>query len=226
MTLRKVFSFARPLLTLLALFGAFAGVASAEPQLTVKSDDPLPLTLKENTPVTWTLHYKDVNGDRIKSKTMTLTPPDGKGIKVDGKSIGDDTKNGVDITWSAKLDEPGAYRAVFIVSTVGGSAQYPAPDAPEYRFTVENLLIKWGIFAGGVFIGLLFLPFLTYQIFRSMNQRGDPSGAARLALMIGILLCGGLFVYLFASVYGSLAYIGGIIIALALIVSVLTQRRG
>ncbi|MBC8135053.1 MAG: hypothetical protein H8F28_04095 [Fibrella sp.] len=199
-------------------------VFAAEPTLETKSGDPLPVSVKQNDPETFTLVFKDADGDRIKSALMKLKTPSGES-QINGTNVSNDTTSGVDVTWSAKMSEPGTYTATFIVSSTDGEVLYPAQGQDPYRFTVENLPIKWGIFAGGTVVSLLFLPYLTYVLFRSMNQRGDPSGAARGALLLGILLSAALFIFLFAGPYGPLAFGIGIIAALAGIVMVLTQKR-
>lgn len=199
-------------------------VFAAEPTLETKSGEPLPVSIKQNDPETFTLVFKDADGDRIKSALMKLKTPSGES-QIVGKNVSNDTTGGVDVTWAAKMNEPGTYTATFIVNSADGEVLYPAQGQDPYRFTVENLPIKWGIFAGGTVVSLLFLPYLTYVLFRSMNQRGDPSGAARGALLIGILLSAALFIYLFAGPYGPLAFGIGIIAALAGIVMVLTQKR-
>lgn len=198
---------------------------AAEPTLETKSGDPLPVSVKENEPPTFTLVFKDADGDRIKSAVMKVRTPGGQEVPINGKNTSNDTTSGVDVTWSGKMNEPGTYTATFIVTSTDGEVLYPAQGQEPYRFTVENLPIKWGIFAGGTVVSLLFLPYLTYVLFRSMNQRGDPSGAARGALLLGILLSAALFIFLFAGPYGPLAFGIGIIAALAGIVMVLTQKR-
>lgn len=198
---------------------------AAEPTLETKSGDPLPVSVKQNDPQSFTLVFKDADGDRIKSAVMKLKTPSGTDSQINGKNTSNDTASGVDVTWGAKMNEPGTYTATFIVTSTDGEVLYPAQGQEPYRFTVENLPIKWGIFAGGTVVSLLFLPYLTYVLFRSMNQRGDPSGAARGALLLGILLSAALFIFLFAGPYGPLAFGIGIIAALAGIVMVLTQKR-
>lgn len=204
----------------------FGGTAfAAEPTLETKPADPLPTTVKQNDPVTFTLVFRDEDGDRIKSSVMRLKTPSGVETVVNGKNISNETASGVDVTWDAKMNEPGKYSATFIVSSADGDVIYPAQGQVPHQFSVENLPTKWGIFAGGTLVSLLFLPYLTYVLFRSLNQRGDPSGAARGALLLGILLSAALFIYLFAGAYGPIAFIGGIIAGLAGIVMVLTQKR-
>lgn len=200
-------------------------VFAAEPTLETKNTDPLPVSVKQNDPQSFTLVFKDADGDRIKSAVMKLKTPSGTDSQINGKNVSNDTASGVDIVWGAKMNEPGTYTATFIVSSTDGEVIYPAQGQEPYRFTVENLPIKWGIFAGGTVVSLLFLPYLTYVLFRSMNQRGDPSGAARGALLLGILLSAALFIFLFAGPYGPLAFGIGIIAGLAGIVMVLTQKR-
>jgi methionine-rich copper-binding protein CopC len=219
----------RNLFNVLALLVALVSVATyaraAEPTLTVKDTDPLPPTVRQNSVKTFTLRFRDGDGDRASKAVMVLKTPDGS-ANLPGKAQAGDTTAGVDVTWDVKPTALGEYTASFTVTGSDGNVvTYPASDQEPYKFVVESPLVKWGIFAGGLLVGLGFLPFLVYQLFRSMNRRGDPSGAARGALLVGILLCGALFIYLFASFYGVLAFGIGIIGALAGIVMVLTQRR-
>ena len=106
----------------------------------------------------------------------------------------------------------------------GQTARYPADANVFYSFSVESLVTKLVILGVGLLVGLLFVPFLFYVLFRAMNRRGDPSRAARVGLLLGILACTALFIYLFASFYGPLVYVLGGVVALALLVVVLTRR--
>src|SRR5687767_3427247 len=82
-------------------------VFAAEPTLTTKDGaDPLPTTVKQNDPVTFTLMFKDADGDRIKSSIMRLKTPSGEETVVNGKNISNETASGVDVTWDAKMNEP------------------------------------------------------------------------------------------------------------------------
>lgn len=218
----KVFSF---VFALVAAFYAATGAFAAEPTLTTKDSDPLPVTVKQNEPLSFILVFKDADGDRIKSSTMQITTPDGTTTPVPGKNISNDTANGVDVAFQTKAGGFGKYKVRFIVSSTDGEVLYPPRDQPEYEFSVENLWIKIGIFVGGLLVCLAGLPMLVYQVSRSMNRSGDPANAARGGLLLGVLMCGALFIYLFASFLGAIAIGIGIIGALAGIVTVLTQRR-
>ena len=198
---------------------------AAEPTLTTKEAEPLPATVKQNDPTTFTLVYKDADGERIKNSTLRLKTPSGTESVISGKNVSNDTASGVDVTFDAKMNEPGTYTATFIVSSVKGDVLYPAQGQAPYQFSVENLPIKIGIFVVGLIVALLGLPFMVYQVSRSMNRSGDPANAARGGLLLGVLMCGALFIYLFASFLGALAIGIGVIGALAGIVMVLTQKR-
>lgn len=218
---------ARPLFLAIVLFSAmlFAPkLFAAEPTLTTVESAPLPLTMQENSVKTFTLQFKDSDNDRITKSVMTLKTPQGTAT-LPGKVAPGDTAAGVYVNWDIKASGAGEYIAFFTVTGAdGNTARYPAEDGDPYKFVVQNPLIQWGIFGGGVLVGLFFLPFLVYALSRSMNQRGDPTKAARGALLLGILMCGGLFIWLFAGAYGPLAFGIGIIGALALIVMVLTRK--
>lgn len=217
----KVFS------SLLAAFAALlmaCGAFAAEPTLTTKDAEPLPATLKQNEAGHFVLVFKDADNDRIKSAVLRLTTPGGEST-INGKWTSNDTASGVDVSFDAKMSEPGQYKARFVVSSADGDVSFPAQDAPPYGFAVENLPIKIGIFVAGLLVALAGLPFMVYQISRSANKNGDPSGAARGALLLGILASAALFIYLFAASLGPLAIAIGVVAGLAGIVTVLTQKR-
>ena len=219
----KVFNILAGILAVLFLA---AGNALAQGTLKQIEADPLPASVREGTAQSFRLQFRKASGARIKTAVLSLDSPSGTGAKINGTAVTQDTAAGSDIKWNAKLNEPGTYKATFIVTDGDGdTTTYPTKDEEAYKFTVENLWIKVAIFAVTVLVGLLFLPFLVYTIFRSMNQRGDPSGAARGGLMIGILICGAVFIWDFASFLGPLAFGIGILIALVGIVMVLTQKR-
>ena len=218
----RVFSVLGAVLAAVICCGA---VLAAEPTLTTKEAEPLPATVKQNDAVTFKLVFKDAEGDRIRSSVMRLKTPSGAESVINGKNVSNDTTNGVDVTFEAKMNEPGQYTPTFIVSSVDGDVTYPAQGQAPYQFSVENLPIKIGVFVVGLLVGLAFLPMLVYQLFRSLNRGGDPSGAARGGLLVGILMCGALFMSLFASFLGVYAYGIGAIGALTGIVMVLTQKR-
>ena len=211
-----------------ALAACVLCVSTAFAQATLKpiESDPLPATVKQGQKTSFRLTFRKTTGGRIKSAVMSVSTPDGQDAKVNGTIVGDDTANGVDIKWDAKFDAPGTYTPRFIVTDgEGDTTTYPAPEQEPYRFTVDNLMINVGIFAGTLLVGLVFLPWLVYTLSRSMNQRGDPSGAARSGLLIGILACGAVFCWRFYSFLGPLAIAIGVIGALAGLVLVLTNKR-
>ncbi len=214
------------LLAAAALLTLGAGAArAAEPVLEAVD---LPTSIKEKTKVTLRLRYTDKDGDRPtkalfvdRSASASST---GTEIDVTRKGAGD-PETGIILEWDVSSLEVGSHRSYFeVTNETGQTARYPQNDQEFYGFTVESLVVKIGIMIAGMVVGLAFLPFLVYVLSRSLNKRGDPSRAARGGLLIGILACGALFIYLFASFYGALAYAIGVIAALALAVIVLTRR--
>jgi len=215
----KVFSFSCACLVALLLLVA---PAFAEP--TLVPIDTLPTSIQENATQTFRFRYRDPNGDRIRKATFTDRASSAT-TKIPATILPtDDTSKGVEIDWTVKSLEAGEHHSEFTVETAAQTVRYPLKPEDTYDFGVEKMMVKWAIFAGGVLVGLMFLPFLVYALSRSMNQRGDPTKAARGALLLGILMCGALFIWLFAGTFGFIGVIIAAIAALALIVMVLTRR--
>lgn len=171
------------------------------------------------------LQYTDPDGDRPRKAQFIDESPAGTVSKDLTRLDGNNFRGGVPLVWEVRGFEPGAHRAYFLVTDAEGqTTRFPPSPDQFYTFKVESLGTKWGIMAAGLVVGLLFVPFLVYVLARSLNRRGDPSRAARVGLLFGILACCALFIYLFASFYGPLAYAIGGIAALALLVIVLTRR--
>ena len=218
------------LITLTALLAAVLGMGgttaalAAPPTLTEPPGAALKGVYRAGQSYTLTLVFKDPDGDRPR-RVKFIDQSDAGNVEVDGRIGPGDPQTGVNIDWNVRGFAPGGHRAYFAVTgTDGNTARYP-PDPNEfYTFAAENLVTKWVIMGAGLLVGLLFLPFLVYVLARSMNRRGDPSRAARVGLLLGILACCALFIYLFASTYGPLTYVMGGIAALALLVIVLTRR--
>ena len=217
----------------LAAFAAVLGVllstaAAARAAQPVLEPIDLPNSIRERSKATLRLRYTDRDGDSpVKAQFIDRSASSssaGTEVDVTRKGAGD-PETGLVLEWDVSNLEVGSHRSYFeVTNDTGEVVRYPANDQEFYGFTVESLTVKLGIMAGGLVVGLVFLPFLVYVLARSMNKRGDPSRAARVGLLIGILACGALFIYLFASFYGPLVFAIGIIASLALAVIVLTRR--
>lgn len=214
------------LLALAGLCGLAPAQTGASPTLAPVAEEGLPKTYRAGSRYTLRLRYTDPNGDPVRKNQALFIDegPSGR-IETPASRISGDTASGATIEWDINGFEQGAHKTRFEVTNQARKmTRYPEDPAEFYEFVGESLTLKWGIMAGGAVVLLLFLPFLVYVLARSMNRRGDPSKAARVGLLIGILACAGLFIYLFASFYGPLAFGIGIIAALALFVLVLTRR--
>lgn len=221
--LRKALYFTYTVLMLLV--AGTAPTLAAPPSLSEYPDAPLPNVFQTSKTYTLRLRYADQEGDRpIKAQFIDESAAGSNAL--DRKSIdGTDYRNGVPIVWEIRGFEQGAHRGYFLVtSTDGQSARYPPAPDQFYTFVVESLVTKWIIMGVGLLVGLLFVPFLVYVLARSLNRRGDPSRAARVGLLIGILACCALFLYLFLTFYSPLVLAIGVVAGLALLIVVVTRR--
>lgn len=187
-------------------------------------DRDLPKVVRAGQKYVLQLKFTDADGDRPKRATFFDKAPSAT-VTTPGTIGTGNPKDGIVITWDINGFEQGGHQTYFEVQGSDGNiARYPAEQTVFYEFVAEALATKIGIMAAGAAVGLVFLPFIVYVLARSLNRRGDPSRAARVGLLIGILACAALFIVLFASFYGVLAWAIGIVAGLALLVLVLTRR--
>ena len=197
---------------------------AAPPSLSQVTGNELPGVYQAGRPYTLSLIFTDADGDRPRKASFVDESPAGTQT-IEGRIGSGDPRAGVTIEWPVRGFAGGGHRAYFEVrDSAGQVARYPATAGEPYSFVAENVLTKWIILGAGLLVGLMFVPFLAYVLTRSLNRSADPSRAARTSLLLGILACCALFIYLFASVYGPLAYIIGGLAALALLIVVLTRR--
>lgn len=182
--------------------------------------------VRQGTPVSVNVTYKQAAGDAPKSVKMIVQTPGGETLTVQpGTPPTGDAAQGVDAAFTLKPENAGIYRYHFeAASETGESARLPATAADDYQFNSVSLVSKYVIFAVGLLVALAFLPFVVYVAARSLNKRGNPAAAARVALLIGILASFGLFLYLFFTVYGALGSVIAAVAALAFIIVLLTRK--
>ncbi len=221
-------SFARlaaaPLLLALVFLGVLP-LRAAPPSLNQLGGSELPGVFRAERPYTLSMVFTDADGDRPKRARFIDRSDAAGNLTVDGRVGPGDPRSGVVIEWPVRGFAQGGHRAYFeVTGSDGKTARYPAEPSEFYSFAAESLIPKLVILGVGLLVGLLFVPFLFYILFRAMNRKGDPSRAARVGLLLGILACTALFIYLFASFYGPLVYVLGGVVALALLAVVLTRR--
>ena len=178
-------------LTLLTLsLSAFA----APPALSPASE--LPTSVVPGHSYVFHLNYKQIEGDPPAVMQMVVDTPYGQAVQKAQKPAGDPAA-GEDISWDFSPQQSGQYQYHFdVTSATGGVARYPASSG-ELTFESPSPYVKYIVLAVGLVIALFFLPFVVYMIARAANKRSDPSAAARIALLIGILAFCGLAWYLF-----------------------------
>lgn len=207
-------------LTLLCL----AISAFAAPQLKSIPTQPLPGgEVKPGEPQTFSLTYQ---GDPPTALTLVMQTPGGDTVRVPTRASGGDPATGVVVSWPYTPTESGTYRYHF-EATAGdlGSVRYPASPENDPQFVSPSLVTRYVILIVGLLVALLFLPFVVYVAARSLNKRGDPAAAARIALLLGVLASLGLYLYLFMSVYGALGDAIAAIGALAVLIVLFSRRR-
>lgn len=212
--------FAQALLVLFLLGVAGTPTQAAPPQLSEDASKPLEGVYQTRKRYTVRVLFADADGDRPRTTVFSDESPGGGRVEfTQAQVVSSGNRGEYTITWDIPGLAEGGHKAEFIVTgTDGNTARL------RYSFVVENLVTKWVIMGVGLLVGLLFVPFLVYVLARAVNRRGDPSRAARVGLLFGILAGAALFIYLFASFYGLLTYAIGGVAALALLVVVLTRR--
>lgn len=206
------------------LVGGIGTTYAAAPKLSEITGQELQDLYQTGRTYTIRLRYSDADGDRPRSAQFIDESPTAGRIPKNAKVETVDDQN-FDLIWEIRGLEQGPHHAYFIAQdTEGNAVRYPADTGQFYDFRVEAPATRWIIMGVGLIVGLLFLPFLVYVLARSLNRRGDPSKAARVGLLFGILASAALFIYLFTATYGPIAYAIGGIAALALLVLVLTRR--
>ena len=174
---------------------------------------------------TFEVQYSDSDGDAPQSVDLVLQTPGGI-VREHAADLSGDPTKGIPVTWTYTPENSGTYTFHFeAVSTTGQTARFPANAANDYQFSSVSPLTKIMIFAAGLLVALLLLPFVIYVAARSINRQGDPAAAARVGLLIGVLASLGLYIYLFAGDYGVLGDFIASIAALAVLVVLFSRRR-
>lgn len=207
-------------LSMLTLLPAFAQEAKMEPVGQLES------SYQAGQRYTIRMRYTDPDDEPVqKAKALFIDESSAGRVEYPATAVeGADVTKGVTIVWDLNKLAQGSHKAHFSVSAGGKTVRYPTNPEEFYTFGVEALGTKFIILGIGLLVGLAGVPFIVFFLSRSMNPRGDPSNAARVGLLFGILACCALFIYLFANVYGPLVWailVVGIIAAAIL----MTRRR-
>jgi len=189
----------------------------SEPQFKLKSD------YEPDKPYTMRLEYTDKDGDRIKSAQFINETP--TRVSFDFKSTEGSVENGATLIWNINGFEKGAHSGYFEVKTATGkTTRYPEDATKMYTFSVSSVSDKWLKAGIGIVVCLFAIPFLFYLIARSLNKQGNPSSAARLGIILGILGATAVFLITFFGTYDWMVLGLGGLAALAIIIIILTRR--
>lgn len=192
----------RVLLALVAGLLLFAPVRAQDPVIEeLGGAQSLPRSFEVDKPYSISLRYTDPKGDQVRAKNAIMTDQGPSGTtNIPAKSVTGDPQTGAIITWEVNKLGQGAHSARFSVKNESNiTTYYPKDGETKYEFAVESLTTKIIIFVVILLIALLALPLIIYLISRAINPRGDPSKAARMGLLLGIVSCFAAFVLMFFS---------------------------
>jgi hypothetical protein len=211
--------------TLLAVLALILPVFAQDPALKelAQPDFKLRSDYEPGKPYSVRLEYTDKDGDRIKSaKFINDTPTN---VSFDFKSMEGSVENGATLIWQINGFEKGAHSGYFeVVNATGKKTRYPEDITKFYTFSVSSVSDKWLKAGIGIVVCLLAIPFLFYLVARSVNKQGNPSSAARLGIILGVLAATAVFLVTFFGTYDwmVLGLVG--LFALTLIIIALTKR--
>jgi len=206
------------LLGMVCLVAILPAFAQGKPSL--KEDEGYPIQAVYQTKKSYVLRVRYTGPEDASPEEITMIdkPRDGSPVTTRGKMTGTNFPSGVLVEFPVSF-EAGAHEVEFRVKTdSAGTATF------SKSFKVKDLTTDWIIMGVGLLVGLLAIPFISYNIARTVNRAGDPPKAARVGFIVGILASVGLFLYLFAQTYGVLGIAIAAVAGLALIVGVFARR--
>jgi hypothetical protein len=220
----------RSLAACLLALAAVSPALAAPPTLAPDQSQWLPATLGTGKTAVVRLQYKDADGDAPSRATMTLTPSGGDGspatIPATDASKQGDAAQGLLLEFPLRVESAGTYKVSFLVgSSADEPVRYPTEPANDPVITVESPWMKLGLLIGGILICILGMPLVFFMVSRAINPRGEPTVAARLGLLAGLMLGYLLFAYLYWAALGPLYIAAALVGVLVLMVLVFVARR-
>jgi hypothetical protein len=209
----------------LVLLCLCAGLAAAKsPTLKPSPNAAFPGEVQSGSTASFALIYRQEAGDPPTGLKMVIDTPSGE-VTIPVSPPGGDPTTGIPVEWTYAPKDSGVYKYHFeATSSTGEFARYPLNPEEDLQFVASSIFTRYIILAVGLVVGLVFLPFVVYVGTRSVNRTGNPTSAARVALMIGVLASYALFCYLFYTVYSITMLIVCGVAAVALVVVLFTRK--
>jgi hypothetical protein len=220
--LKRAFATTAGVLLLLCLFAGFT--AAKSPTLKPVENADFPGEVQSGSAISFSLIYQQEAGDPPRTLKMVVTTPSGD-VTIPVAPPGGNPVAGIPVSWTYTPKDTGSYKYHFeATSSTEEFGRYPVNPADDPKFVSFSVATKYIILVVGLVVGLFFLPFVVYVATRSANKHGNPTSAARVALMIGVLASYALFCYLFYTVYGPTMVIACGVAAVALVVVLFTRK--
>jgi lipid-A-disaccharide synthase-like uncharacterized protein len=212
-------------LLLLAIGVMFLGMMPAFAERPKLEDDkllPITSTSKVGEKLQFNLRYTDKDGDKLKNLVLKDAVNNQSASFSDYKAEGQPDQ-GMSVTFTLSNGLPEGGHTIYFEgeNEAGEKVRYPE-EGKFIGLSVVDEVKKWILVGIVSLLAIVGLPYFVYLIARSINKQGNPSSAARMSLLVGILVALGVLIWQFLS---SPLVIGvGVIVALMLLVLVLTRR--
>ena len=205
-------------LAILFVLPAFA----EKPKLEEDPSLPIVSTSKTGEKLQFNLRYTDKDGDKLSKLTMIDVHDNQSTPYADYKPEGQ-PEQGMTVTFTLANGLPEGGHSIHFEgeNEAGEKVRYPEKEGYKTIAIVDEVK-KWVIVGIVSLLCIVALPYFVYLIARSMNKQGNPSTAARMSLLCGILVALGVLIQQFLT---SPLVIGvGVVVALMLLVLVLTRK--
>jgi hypothetical protein len=221
----KLMKFMKIFLLVIGL--VFVGVMPTYAEKPKLEEDPSILiasTAEIGKELQFNLRYTDKDGDKLTKLTM-VDVHDNQRVPYSEYKPEGQPEQGMTVTFklATGLGGDGAHSIHFEgENEAGEKVRYPEDTTQFKTVNVVDNLKKWLVVGGVSLFCIVALPYIVYLIARSVNKQGNPSSAARMSLLVGILVA---LAVLISQFLGNILVIGvGVVAALVLLVLVLTRR--
>jgi hypothetical protein len=220
----RTFKFMKLLLLTIGL--VFVGIMPGFAEKPKLEEDPalqIKSTSKTGEKLQFNLRYTDKDGDKLTKLTLIDIVNNQSASFSDYKSEGQpDQGMTVSFELANGLAEGGHNIHFEGENEAGEKVRFPDKEGEFKGLSIVDETKKWILVGIVSLLSIVGLPYFVYLVARSLNKQGNPSSAARMSLLVGILVALGVLIWQFLA---SPLVIGvGVVVALMLLVVVLTRR--